>query len=299
MVHVPRSSESIPLLVPSDAHARDDARARRCSFAESPGAKSHTLVGTALLCFLGLIMYAAASNLAAEERRDVAATMKEVRIAQNRFLADDVLAANSDSVRAELRALSFDSKHASGDLGAVVLENPDAGGPPTAEEREAADEWVEAQNLAAEARESDTKMTIVAAAMQSGLTSEQIEERAQAFDDYQAAKAAKDAAEEADPSTAPEAAPGPDAAAEEADEAYDEVSYDAAAEEADEAYDEVSYDAADVVGYEPAAAPAAEPDVLPETAEGPEAAEEAEGPEAAEVIPEEEAAAEGPAASSR
>jgi hypothetical protein len=257
--------------------------ARRGSFTESPGAKSHTLVGTALLCFLGLIMYAAASNLAAEERRDVAATMKEVRIAQNRFLADDVLAANSDSVRAELRALSFDSKHASGDLGAVVLENPDAGGPPTAEEREAADEWVEAQNLAAEARESDTKMTIVAAAMQSGLTSEQIEERAQAFDDYQAAKAAKDAAEEADPSTAPEAAPGPDAAAEEAEEAYDEV----------------SYDAADVVGYEPAAAPAAEPDVLPETAEGPEAAEEAEGPEAAEVIPEEEAAAEGPAASSR
>ena len=60
MVHVPRSSESIPLLVPSDAHARDDARARRGSFAESPGAKSHTLVGTALLCFLGLIMYAAA-----------------------------------------------------------------------------------------------------------------------------------------------------------------------------------------------------------------------------------------------
>lgn len=292
MVHVPRSSESIPLLVPSDAHARDDARARCGSFAESPGAKSHTLVGTALLCFLGLIMYAAASNLAAEERRDVAATMKEVRIAQNRFLADDVLAANSDSVRAELRALSFDSKHASGDLGAVVLENPDAGGPPTAEEREAADEWVEAQNLAAEARESDTKMTIVAAAMQSGLTSEQIEERAQAFDDYQAAKAAKDAAEEADPLTASEAAPGPNAAAEEADEAYDEV----------------SYDAADVVGYEPAAAPAAEPDVLPETAEGPgaaeaaegpEAAEEAEGPEAAEVIPEEEAAAEGPAASLR
>ena len=123
MVHVPGSSESIPLLVPSDAHARDDARARRGSFAESPGAKSHTLVGTALLCFLGLIMYAAASNLAAEERRDVAATMKKVRIAQNRFLADDVLAANSDSVRAELRALSFDSKHASGDLGAVVLES--------------------------------------------------------------------------------------------------------------------------------------------------------------------------------
>ena len=251
MVHVPRSSESIPLLVPSDAHARRRAGASRLVRGD-PRAKSHTLVGTALLCFLGLIMYAAASNLAAEERRDVAATMKEVRIAQNRFLADDVLAANSDSVRAELRALSFDSKHASGDLGAVVLENPDAGGPPTAEEREAADEWVEAQNLAAEARESDTKMTIVAAAMQSGLTSEQIEERAQAFDDYQAAKAAKDAAEEADPSTAPEAAPGPDAAAEEADEAYDEV----------------SYDAADVVGYEPAAA-AARPTSFPKPRRAP------------------------------
>ena len=49
------------------------------------------------------------------------------------------------------------------------------------EEQERAEEWVEAQHVAAEAMESDTMATLVQAAIESGLSSEEIEERAAAF----------------------------------------------------------------------------------------------------------------------
>ena len=59
------------------------------------------------------------------------------------------------------------------------------------EERERAEEWVEAQNIAAEALESETMATLVQTTIESGLTPEEIEERAAEFEDYQNGKEAE------------------------------------------------------------------------------------------------------------
>jgi hypothetical protein len=307
MVRVSRDTEAVPLLVRNDALRGDDARGSRWGSRNSAqaGSPSLSLVATAVLCASGVAMYAASTIISAEQIRNVRQKVDATRRERGALLDEELLAQTSADVHAELRALS----HNAGDLGAFDTTDvlPDASyvaraselasssssssSPRAAlgtvaadddevlheedseevseEEQERAEEWVEAQHVAAEAMESDTMATLVQAAIESGLSSEEIEERAAAFEDYQNMKEAEEAEAPADAPDDESAAVVAEAPAEAPAEGETDTS-DSAAEDT-EAEDDANAPA-------PADAPAEGPESA-ETAPSPdEAASDAESP---------------------
>ena len=96
---------------------------------------------------------------------------------------------SSSSPRAPLGTVAADNSTVAADDGEYASEEDSE--EISEEERERAEEWVEAQNIAAEALESETMATLVQTTIESGLTPEEIEERAAEFEDYQNAKEAE------------------------------------------------------------------------------------------------------------
>ena len=320
MVRVSRDTEAVPLLVRNDALRGDDARGSRWGSRNSAqaGSPSLSLVATAVLCASGVAMYAASTIISAEQIRDVRMKVDSTRRERGALLEEELLAQTSADVHAELRALS----HNAGDLGAFdttdvlpdasyvaraseVASSSSSSSSPRApmgtvaadddevlheedseeiseEEQERAEEWVEAQHVAAEAMESDTMATLVQAAIESGLSSEEIEERAAAFEDYQNRKEAEEAEAPAD--------------------APDEESSTMVAEAPAEAPAEIETNASDSAAEDteadaPADAPADADE--PVEAEGPESAETAPSPTESpdEAAPDAESPSESPSES--
>ena len=96
---------------------------------------------------------------------------------------------SSSSPRAPLGTVAADNSTVAADDGEYASEEDSE--EISEEERERAEEWVEAQNIAAEALESETMATLVQTTIESGLTPEEIEERAAEFEDYQNGKEAE------------------------------------------------------------------------------------------------------------